>query len=91
MRVLDWIIRRCEGDVDAVETAIGYLPRPEDINLEGLDMTIDELKTILDVDKETWKNEVKDITEFYKKFGDRLPKKLAKQLSILKKNVKSMN
>jgi len=89
MRVLDWIIRRCEGTVDAVETPIGYLPKPEDINLEGLDnFTIDDLKSILDVDLDTWTAEAKDITEYFKKFGDKLPKKLAKQLRILKKNLK---
>ena len=89
MRVLDWIIRRCEGTVDAVETPIGYLPKPEDINLEGLDnFTIDDLKSILDVDIDTWKAEAKDITEYFKKFGDKLPAKIAKQLRILKKNLK---
>ena len=89
MRVLDWIIRRCEGTVDAVETPIGYLPKPEDINLEGLsNFTIDDLKQILDVDIDTWTAGAKDITEYFKKFGDKLPKKLAKQLRILKKNLK---
>ena len=89
MRVLDWIIRRCEGTVDAVETPIGLLPKPEDINLEGLDdFTIDDLKSILDVDIATWKAEAKDITEYFKKFGDKLPAKIAKQLRILKKNLK---
>ncbi|MGN1042670.1 MAG: phosphoenolpyruvate carboxykinase (GTP), partial [Christensenellales bacterium] len=79
MRVLDWIIRRCEGTVDAVETPIGYLPRPEDINLEGMDgFTVDDLKKILDVDVKTWKAEAKDIAEYYKLFGDKLPEKLAK-------------
>ena len=89
MRVLDWIIRRCEGTVDAVETPIGYLPRPEDINLEGMDgFTVDDLKKILDVDVKTWKAEAKDIAEYYKLFGDKLPEKLAKQLRILKRNLK---
>jgi phosphoenolpyruvate carboxykinase (GTP) len=89
MRVLDWIIQRCEGKVDAVETPIGFLPKPEDINLEGIkDFTKEQLESILDVDKETWKAEAKNITEFYKKFGDRLPAKLTKQLRILKRNLK---
>lgn len=89
MRVLDWIIRRCEGLVDAVETPIGFLPKPEDIVLDGLDdFGIDELKSILDVDVATWTAEAKDIAEYFKKFGDKLPTKLAKQLRILKKNLK---
>ena len=89
MRVLDWIIRRCEGTVDAVESPIGLLPRPEDINLEGMDgFTVEDLKKILDVDTKTWKAEAKDITEYYKIFGDKLPAKLSKQLRILKRNLK---
>ena len=89
MRVLDWIIRRCEGTVDAVESPIGLLPRPEDINLEGMDgFTVEDLKKILDVDTKTWKAEAKDVTEYYKIFGDKLPAKLSKQLRILKRNLK---
>ncbi len=89
MRVLDWIIRRCEGEVEGVETAIGILPKPEDIDIEGLDgFTIDDLKSILDVDIKTWKAEAKDIAEYFKTFGEKLPAKVAKQLRILKKNLR---
>ncbi len=84
MRVLNWIIDRCEGKADAQETAIGYLPRPEDIDLTDLDMDIDTLKTILDVDKDAWNKEADEIAEHYKKFGDKLPKALAEQLEALK-------
>ena len=63
LRVLDWIIDRCEGKVDAVETPIGYLPKAEDINLEGLDMTTDDLEKILDVDKDAWKEELKGVAK----------------------------
>jgi len=87
IRVLDWIIDRCEGKADAVETPIGYLPRPEDINIEGLDVTPETLKEILTVDKEMWKQEAQGITEHYAKFGDRLPKELARQLENLKKRL----
>lgn len=59
-RVLEWIIKRCEGKADAVETPIGYLPRPEDINLEGLDMDMETLKKILTVDNEKWTAETKE-------------------------------
>ncbi len=85
MRVLDWIIRRCEGTVDAEETAIGYLPKPEDLNLEGIEdeVTPEILDKLLDVDKDLWKAEVEDIKEFYKQFGDRLPKEMSKQLADL--------
>jgi len=87
MRVLMWILDRCEGKADAVETPIGYEPKPEDINLEGLDLSLDTLKGLLDVDKPLWKEDVKGIREFYGKFGDRLPKELADELNKLDKNL----
>ena len=88
MRVLEWILDRCEGTVDAVETPIGYLPKPEDINLEGLDFSIDQLKSILDVDKKTWLAEADDIEQFFTKFGDKLPKELSMELKKLRKNLR---
>lgn len=83
MRVLDWILKRCEETVDADETAIGYVPKPEDINLEGCSVDEETLKGLLNVDIETWKKEAEGIKEFYKKFGDRLPKELEEELSAL--------
>ena len=87
MRVLNWIIDRCEGKADATETAIGYVPKPEDIDLTGLDMDMDTLKGILTVDHDVWVQEANEIEEHYKKFGDKLPKELRHQLDTLKKNL----
>ncbi len=89
LRVLEWIIKRCENEVDAEETAIGYLPKAEDINIEGLEgeVSVDSLKKILDVDKTLWKEETKGIEEFYGKFGSTLPAELAKELATLKANL----
>ena len=85
MRVLDWIIDRCEGTVDAVETPIGYEPKPEDINVEGLDgITTETVAGLLSVDKELWKEEAKGIEEFYAKFGEKLPKEMSDELAALK-------
>lgn len=89
-RVLNWIIDRCEGNADAVETAIGYVPKPEDIDLTDLDMDIETLKSILKVDKDVWEKEAAEIEEHYKKFGDKLPAQLREQLEILKKNLEKM-
>lgn len=86
-RVLEWIIKRCEGKADAVETPIGYLPRPEDINLEGLDMDMETLKKILTVDNEKWTAETKEIEEYYKIFGDKLPVELRAELEGLKERL----
>ncbi len=88
MRVLNWIIDRCEGKADATETAIGYVPKPEDIDLTNLDMDIETLKDILTVDKDIWTKEAEEIEEHYKKFGDKLPAVLREQLETLKANLK---
>lgn len=90
MRVLNWIIDRCEGKADATETAIGYVPKPEDIDLTDLDMDMDTLKSILKVDKDVWEKEAAEIEEHYKKFGDKLPHELKEQLENLKANLAKM-
>ena len=89
MRVLEWIIKRCEGKVDAEETAIGFVPKAEDISLEGIEDEVgeDQLKEILSVDNSLWEDEAKGIEEFYAKFGDRLPKALSDELNTLKANL----
>ena len=88
LRVLEWILNRCEGKADAVETAIGYVPKAEDINIEGLDIDRETLKGILEVDNDLWKTETEGIEEFYKKFGDKLPAELKSQLEGLKARLK---
>ena len=89
MRVLMWILDRCEGKADAVETAIGYEPKPEDINIEGLDgITVETIADLLSVDKESWMEDITregtGIEAFYAKFGDKLPCEMRKQLDALK-------
>ena len=88
LRVLEWILNRCEGKADAKETAIGYVPKAEDINIEGLDIDRETLKGLLEVDKDLWTTETEGIEEFYKKFGDKLPAELKNQLEGLKARLK---
>ncbi len=83
-RAILWILGRCDGTAGADETPIGFVPRPEDIDLEGLDMDVEDLKKILFIDKERWSKEAEEIEEYYKLFGDRLPKELADELAGLK-------
>ena len=83
MRVLLWILARCEGKADAVETAIGYVPKPEDINIEGLDISIDTIKDLLTVDKAAWLADVENIKEFYKLVGDHVPAEMYEELAAL--------
>ena len=86
MRVLDWILKRCDNKIEAQETAIGYVPYAKDIDIEGLDYSVETLERILYVDKARWSKEADEIAEFYKQFGDKLPKELSENLATLKKN-----
>ena len=90
LRVLEWILKRCDNEVDAVETAIGYVPKPEDINLEGLkDFDEEKLASILKVDNAKWAKEAAGVEEFYKKFGDKLPQELRDELNGLEERTKA--
>ena len=86
MRVLMWILGRCDGTVDANETAIGYVPKAEDINIDGLDIDLDTVKDLLNVDTALWKEETVGIDEFYNKLG-RVPAELQGELATLKANL----
>lgn len=93
MRVLDWIIKRCEGEVDAEETAIGYLPKKEDINLKGIEdeVTPEILDKLLAVDKELWKKEIAEMRRYYnddiKAKGGNIPQALYDQLDKIEANL----
>ena len=83
LRVIMWILDRCEGKVDADLTAIGYVPKAEDINIDGLDITVDTIKELLSVDKESWLQDIENIKEFYALVGDRVPAEMYEELSAL--------
>ncbi len=84
MRVLTWILDRCEDKVDAVETAIGFVPKAEDINIEGLEgITLDTIRDLVSVDVESWKEDLDNIKEFYNLVGDRVPAELKEELAAL--------
>ncbi|MDO4731989.1 MAG: phosphoenolpyruvate carboxykinase domain-containing protein, partial [Bacillota bacterium] len=95
-RVLEWILKRCEGQVEADETAIGFVPKAEDINLEGMDYTIKEghkfgledLKGILSVENDYWLEDVASIREFYAKIGDTMPKELLDEVDAMEARLK---
>lgn len=87
LRVLEWILKRVFHEVDARETEIGYLPYPEDINLEGIEVSMEVMRDILSVDRALWKKEVDDIRNFYKKFDGKVPEKLQEELARLEKRL----
>jgi phosphoenolpyruvate carboxykinase (GTP) len=83
-RVLEWIFRRCDGDVEAVETVVGNVPRPEDLDTEGLDIADDVLAALLSVDENALRAELPQVEEHLAKFGDRLPPAIRGQFEALK-------
>ncbi len=89
LRVLNWILDRCDGKVDAKETSIGYVPFAKDIDLSGIEdeVSMETLESILTVDNALWADEVPGIEELYAKFGDKMPADLLKEFETLKENL----
>ena len=88
-RVLEWIFNRCEGTAEAVETPIGRLPTLDGLNFSGLDLSQDEIATLLKVDVEGWLSEIPLIEEYYKSFGDQVPSELWQELQLLKEQLET--
>ncbi len=86
-RVLKWMCQRIEGTVGAVETPIGLMPKEGDLDLTGLAVSAQDLKELLRVDGDAWKAELSDIESQFATFGDRLPERLRKQLSDLRRRL----
>ena len=82
-RVLAWVFRRCDGDAEATETAVGLLPTADSLDLSGLDMDRETLEAVLAVDLDEWREEIPMIREFFEDFGDRLPAELREALDGL--------
>lgn len=91
MRVLLWILDRCAGKVGADEVAIGYVPKPEDIDLTGLEDENIDIKGLLAIDHDEWMKDIEDpntgIEQYFAQFGDMLPKEMADELKKLKANL----
>src|SRR5438132_3725451 len=87
-RVLKWIFERCNGTANAVETPIGRLPGPNDLDTRGLDIPAISLNKLLEVDVEGWLGEIPKIREFFAGFGDRLPKALKEELTRLEQRLR---
>ena len=87
LRVVEWVLKRCYGEAEARETAIGWLPYAEDIDLDGSGVSRETLEGLLEVDGTLWSEEAVGIRTFYQKFGAKLPKRLADCLDTLEKNL----
>jgi len=86
-RVLEWIFDRCAGQGEAAQTPIGYLPSDGAIDIDGLDLSEDDMKQLLHVDPEEWRAELPPIIEYFAEFEDRLPQVLNDQLEALKRRL----
>jgi phosphoenolpyruvate carboxykinase (GTP) len=85
LRVLAWMLERVAGTAGAQDTAIGALPRPEDLNLKGLHITPEALKELLHVDTAQWRTEVGEFRKYLAQFGARLPAALTQNLDAVEK------
>jgi phosphoenolpyruvate carboxykinase (GTP) len=86
-RVLEWIFDRCAGKTNAIDTPIGRLPEPADLDTEGLKISREDLATLLSVDIDGWLAEVPRINEHFAKFGDHLPQGLRHEVEELEKRL----
>jgi phosphoenolpyruvate carboxykinase (GTP) len=85
LRVLSWIIDRCENRVAANETPIGFLPNPDDINMTDLDINAENLQALTSIDTAQWQAEMKSVGEYLDSYGDRLPEALRQQQQSITK------
>lgn len=84
IRVLKWIIDRVQNKLAAEETPIGYIPRLEDLRLEGLNLSQENLKRLFEINSEEWLEESEDIEKFFNQFGPRMPKEIWNELNSMK-------
>jgi phosphoenolpyruvate carboxykinase (GTP) len=84
LRVLDWIARRCKGEVDARRLPIGYVPDPGDIDLTGLNLRNDSQEALFSISRDEWAADIENIETFFRQFGDRLPKEMWDEHRALK-------
>ncbi|MEY4358004.1 MAG: hypothetical protein RL469_1330, partial [Pseudomonadota bacterium] len=87
LRVLEWMLKRCAGEAEATETAIGYLPRAKDLNLAGLDIAAPALEQLLSVDATEWRTEAADMGKYMDEFGARTPAALRAEVQALQQRL----
>ena len=87
MRVLKWIIERCEGSSDAVKTPIGLIPKGKDLELAGLELDDATVAALLAIDPKIWRTEIEAIEEYFGSFGDRLPDAINVQIERIKREI----
>ena len=87
LRVIEWILERCNNKVSARKTPVGYVPKPNDIDMTGLNLSAGTMKNLLNIDKREWQKETKYVAQFLKKFGRHLPKEMLQEYNSLAKRL----
>jgi phosphoenolpyruvate carboxykinase (GTP) len=89
MRVLEWILKRCEGKGEAIRTPIGYVPTTDGINTEGTGLTTETMRELLSIEAPAWKAEMSGIKEYFDKYGSRIPAELSNELKRITNELNS--
>jgi phosphoenolpyruvate carboxykinase (GTP) len=79
LRIIEWILARCRDDVGAVETPIGLVPNPKDIDMAGLDLASENMAKLLAINPKDWLAEIDAVGQFFETFGTRLPAEMSRQ------------
>ncbi len=87
LRVLNWVVGRCSAEAGAIDTPIGRMPRPKDIDLDGVDVSDQAMEELLSIDRDAWRAEAEQIDEFFGSIGPRLPDKLRQELAALRERL----
>ncbi len=86
-RVLEWVFRRCNGEGETVESPIGLLPAEGEIDLEGTEVSEEQMRELLSVDAELFRQQLPQVKEHLARFGDRLPQEISAQLAALEERL----
>jgi phosphoenolpyruvate carboxykinase (GTP) len=89
LRILEWILQRCNNKIEAIKTPLGYIPRPSNIDMTGLELPADTLEKLLTIDKKAWLEELKGIKTFFRQFKKDLPQELWQEYEDLKMRLES--
>lgn len=91
LRVIKWILERITEKVEAKKTAIGYLPHAKDVHIKGIGLTEKDIEKLLNIDKQAWNEEIKKQEEFFKKFGNKLPKEIWSEHAKLNERLNTLS
>ncbi|MDP3804285.1 MAG: phosphoenolpyruvate carboxykinase domain-containing protein, partial [Candidatus Omnitrophota bacterium] len=88
IRVLKWVVDRVNNQVDARETAIGYIPHLKDLDLDGLNISKENLEKLFEINPKEWQEETEDIEKFLKSFGGRMPQEIWREFNEMKSKLR---